>query len=71
MCLHLRSQEYMALWKYYYVRRRNWAMFLGLLFVCLFVCLSTSLLKKFWTDFDDINGGVGRSVSLLVTMTWW
>jgi len=28
--------------------------------VRLFVCLSTRLLKKLWTDFDEIFEGMGR-----------
>ena len=40
---------------YYYLLGKGGYVFYGVgLFVCLFVCLWTTLLKKLWTDWDEI-----------------
>ena len=39
----------------YYIRQRSWAnVMYSSPFVCLFVCLLAGLLKKLWTDLNEI-----------------
>ena len=67
ICIELSCELYsFECWKiiiYNYIRQRSWANvmysspFVCLsvcLFVCLFVCLLAGLLKKLWTDLNDI-----------------
>ena len=40
---------------YHYIRQRSWAnVMYSSPFVCLFVCLLAGLLKKLWTDLNEI-----------------